>query len=179
MNVAHTTSQDRIVILALDGQRYALPLSAVERVIRAVAVTPVPETPAFVFGVVNMAGKMVPVVSLRACFGLPGRPIRPEDQFVIARTSRLTLALVVDEVQGLSAVDAAQTVAVEDALPGGERGVRGLAKLDGGIIQICDMDRLIGQEDQDRLLDCEGVMEGGRPRPPESGDGGPSPSRNE
>ena len=140
-----------LVLFRLDDQRYALFLTAVERVIRAVAVTPVPETPAFVLGLVNLTGQLLPVFSLRRCLGLPDRPIRPADQFVILRTSRLTLAIMVDEVQGLSVVNAAQTVAVEDALPGGECRVHGLAKIDGDIILIYDLETLISQEDQERI----------------------------
>jgi purine-binding chemotaxis protein CheW len=100
-----------LVFFRLGEQRYALRLDAVDRVIRAVAVTPVPETPAFVLGLVNLAGQLLPVFSLRRCLGLPDRPIRPEDQFVIARTSRLTVAMVVDEMQGVRTLDVAETVA--------------------------------------------------------------------
>ncbi len=147
----HTTDRNQIVVFMLDGQRYALRLDAVERIIRAVAVTPVPKTPAFVLGLANMAGQLLPVLSLRRCLGLPDRPIRPEDQFVIVRTSRLTLALMVDDVQGLNAVSATQTVAVEDALPEGECQVQGLVKIDGDIILVCDMEKLIRPEDRNRI----------------------------
>ena len=136
-----------LVLFRIEGQRHALPLSAVERVIRAVAVTPAPEEPAFVLGLMNMAGRVLPVVSLRACLGLPNRPIRPEDQFVIARTSRLTMGLVVDEVLGLNTGDVAHTVAVKDTLPGGACHVHGLVKIDGDIVLICDLETLIRQDD--------------------------------
>jgi purine-binding chemotaxis protein CheW len=106
-----------LVVFTLDGQRYALRLGAVERVICAVAVTPVPETTAFVLGLVNLAGQLITVVSLRRRLGLPDRPVRPEDLFVLVRALGLTLAMVVDEVQDLRVVAAAQTVAVEAALP--------------------------------------------------------------
>ena len=49
-------SDTQVVIFLLDEQRYAVPMDSVERVIRAVAVTPVPETPEFVLGLINMAG---------------------------------------------------------------------------------------------------------------------------
>lgn len=108
-----------LVLFRLDDQRYTMFLDAVERVVRAVAVTPVPEAPAFLLGLMNMAGQLLSVVSLRACLGLPDHPIRPEDQFVLARTSRLTMALAVDEVQGLSALDVRRTITPADVLPEG------------------------------------------------------------
>ena len=143
----------------LDDQRYALRLDAVERVIRAVAATQVPETPAFVLGLVNLAGQLLPVVSLRRCLGLPDRPIRPEDQFVIARTSRLAMALVVDEVQGLSVDDAIRSVAPADVLPQGEWRVQSLVKIDGDIILIYDLDKLFSHEDQERIFQVKAEAE--------------------
>lgn len=141
-----------LVLFRLDDQRYALFLNAVERVVRAVAVTPVPEAPAFLLGLMNMAGQLLSIVSLRACLGLPDRPIRPEDQFVLARKSRLTIALVVDEVQGLSALDVSRTVAPADVLPEGEWRVQSLVKIAGDIILIYDLDKLISHKDQERIL---------------------------
>jgi purine-binding chemotaxis protein CheW len=159
INGLHKTGQNRIVIFTLDGQRYALGLNAVERVIRAAAVTPVPETPPFVLGLVNMAGQLLPVFSLRRCLGLLDRPIRPQDQFVIVRTSRLTLALVVDEVQELSVLEDAQKVAPGDVLPEGEFRVEGLVKINGDIILIYDLEKLFSPEDRERILEAKAEVE--------------------
>jgi purine-binding chemotaxis protein CheW len=152
-------NRQMLVLLRLEGQRYALRLEAVDRVIRAVAVTPVPETMGFVLGLVNLAGQLLPVISLRACLGMPDRPIRPEDQFVIAGTSRLTLALVVDEVEGLSWIDGALTVAVENALPGEKSRIDRLAKIDGDIIPIYDLEHLFSHEDQERILQVKAAAD--------------------
>jgi purine-binding chemotaxis protein CheW len=153
------TGQNQIVLFTLDGQRYALRLDAVERVIRAAAVTPVPQTPAFVLGLINLAGRLLPVVSLRRCLGWPDRPLRPADQFLIVRTPRFPLALLVDQVQGLSVLAAAQTVAVDEALPAGACRVEGLAKIDGEIILLYDVERLVSQQDGERILQATAVAE--------------------
>ena len=150
--MSESANSQSLVLFRMEGQRYALRLDAVERVIRAVAVTPVPEAPPCVLGLINIAGRLQAAVSLRACLGLPDRPIRPEDQLVLARTSRLPIALVVDEAEGLSEVDVGRTVAVGDALPGGECRVDGLVKIDGDIILIYDLERLLEPEDQDRIV---------------------------
>jgi purine-binding chemotaxis protein CheW len=140
-----------VILVRLDGQRYALPLDSVIRVLRAVAVTPVPELPPFVLGLINLAGRLVTVVSLRCCLGGPGRGVRPEDQLVVVKTPRLTLAVVVDEVQELTTLDESQTVAVGPALR--EEGCRahGLVKLHGEIILIYELDQLISQAEQEHI----------------------------
>jgi purine-binding chemotaxis protein CheW len=154
-----TAANTALVLFRIEGQRYALRLGAVDRVIRAVAVTPVPEMPAFVLGVINLAGQILPVFSLRRCLGLPDRALRPADQFVIARTSRLAVAVVVDEVLGVDGIKVTQTVAVEDALPPGEYRVQGMVKLDGDIILIYDLEQLLSREDQGRILRVQEMAE--------------------
>lgn len=145
-------SSDQVVVFELDGQRYALRLHEVERVIRAVAVTPVPETSSFILGLINLAGRLLPVVSLRCGLGLPDRPVRPDDQFVITRTSRLTLALVVDQVEALRPLLIGQAVTPADVLPGQGCRVQTLLKLDGDIILIYDVEQFFDRAEQERLL---------------------------
>ena len=148
-----------LVVCRLGGQRYALDLDTVVRIIRAAAPTPVPGTPGFVLGLVNMAGQLVPVISLRRCLGLPECSIKPEDHFVIVRTTRFNLALVVDEVERLSVVDAAQTVAVEGSLLGEDCRVQGLVKINGDIILIYDLETLLSPADSDRILQAKAIAE--------------------
>ena len=95
------TDSSQLVVFVLDDQRYALPLSAVDRVVRAVEVTRLPETPPIVIGVINIQGRVVPVVDLRRRFHLEERAIDPEDHLVVARSSTGAVALPVDEAEGL------------------------------------------------------------------------------
>jgi purine-binding chemotaxis protein CheW len=96
---------NHLLVLTLDEQRYALPLSAVERVVRAVAVTPLPQAPEIVLGVVNVHGQLVPVVNLRKWFHLPQRDIELSDRFIIARTRRQPVIVIADAVTGVQESD--------------------------------------------------------------------------
>ena len=78
---------DRLVVFTLDDQRYGLPLSAVERVVPMVDITPLPKAPDIVLGVVDVQGRVIPVVNLRRRLRLPERDIALTDQLVIARTA--------------------------------------------------------------------------------------------
>ena len=61
----------RLLAFLLGEQRYALHLSAVERVIPTVETTPLPEGPEVLWGVVNLRGRIVPVMDIRRRFRLP------------------------------------------------------------------------------------------------------------
>jgi purine-binding chemotaxis protein CheW len=98
MNNSWQSDQKQIVVFALEEPRYALPLLTVERIIRAVEITPLPKAPEIVLGVINVQGQILPVIDIRKCFRLPTREIQLEDQFIIARTPKRLVVLTVDSV---------------------------------------------------------------------------------
>jgi purine-binding chemotaxis protein CheW len=135
------------VVFCLDADRYALPLTSVERVVRAAHVTPLPQAPSAVLGLLDVQGNILPVFNVRRRFGLPERSIDPADQFVIARTRSRTVVLVVDSAQGVierDAVDAA-TIAPDAAH------IRGVIALEDGLVLIHDLDQFISQEQASAL----------------------------
>ncbi len=73
-----------IICFSLDSQRFGLRLAAVDRVVHAVQVTPLPQAPHTVLGVINLQGQIIPVMNLRQRFDLPGRDIELTDQFIVA-----------------------------------------------------------------------------------------------
>lgn len=145
------THSTQLVVFSLDEQRYALHLAAVERVVRAVEVTPLPKAPAIVLGVINVQGGIIPVVNLRQRFRLPEREIDLRDQFIIAHTSKRPVALAADAVAGVVELPEHKTMAGEKILPGLEY-VEGVARLEGDLILIHDLDTFLSLE-EDRELD--------------------------
>lgn len=86
------------VVFRLDLHHYALPLTQVARAVRMVAVTPVPDEPPWILGVINMAGQVLPVIDLRQRFAYPPRPPTLTHRLLIVHTTSQNLALMVDDV---------------------------------------------------------------------------------
>jgi purine-binding chemotaxis protein CheW len=140
------------VVFTLDRERYALPVRSVQRIARMVEVTPLPKAPEIVLGVVNLQGRIIPVMNLRRRFGLPERETSLSDQLVFAHTSTRDVALVVDSVTGVIERPANQITEVEKIVPGTEY-VEGVAELDDGILLIHDLDGLLSLDEESRLAD--------------------------
>lgn len=102
---------------------------------RAVAVTPVPNVPAPILGMVNVGGSIMPVVSLRKLYGLPERELDVNDQFIIVRSEQSLSALVVDEVSGVASCRQHQIVGADTIVPGLD-GLRVIVESDGEIIVL-------------------------------------------
>ena len=139
-----------LVVFSLEGGRYALSLSAVQGAVRAVEDTPLPKAPAIVLGVINVHGQIVPVLNIRRRFGLPEREIALSDHFLLARTSRRPVALAVDNVTGVLTRPIEAIIAAETILPEMEY-VRGVVKLEDGLIFIHDLDTFLSLEEESAL----------------------------
>jgi purine-binding chemotaxis protein CheW len=144
-----------LIVFELESARYALPISVVERVVRAVEVTPLPRAPEVVRGVIDLAGRVIPVVDARRRLRLPTREVRPADQMIIARTSRRSMALLVDRVEGVIECEAGDLVAASEIAPGLDF-VAGVLKLPDGPALIHDLDRFLSLEEEAAL---EGALE--------------------
>lgn len=138
------------MVFALDDRRYGLSLSVVERVVRMVDVTPLPQAPEIVLGVVNVQGRVVPVLNLRRRFRLPERDVALTDQLVIARTAVRPVALAADAVAGVLEYSAQQAVTARDIVPGIEY-VEGVVKLADGLVLIHDLDKFLSLEEETAL----------------------------
>lgn len=150
---------DEYVVLCFDALRIALPLSGVERVIRAVYVTPLPGAPAIVSGVANVQGRVIPVVDMRRRFRLPQRQMALADRIVIAHTAQRPVALVADSVSGVLEHAGPDRVDAETFLPGLEY-VEGVVKLDDGLILIHDLDWFLSLDEAETLDQVMASAEG-------------------
>jgi len=141
----------QLVVFLIDGQRYALPLTSVTHIVSAAAVTPLPNAPAMVFGALNLHGNVIAVLDVRQRFQLPQREIGLTDQFLIAQTQGRSVALVVDEAQGLVEREASDVINAHLITPGLDP-FQGVLKLDDGLVLIHDLEKFLSL-DQARLLD--------------------------
>jgi purine-binding chemotaxis protein CheW len=122
------------------------------RAVRAVAATPLPLAPAIVLGVVNVQGRIVPVVNLRRRLGLAERALALDDQLLIAHSATRMLAMIVDAVTGVIECEAKDFVAV-DTIVGGTRLLQGIVKAPDGMVLIHDLDSFLSL-DEERELDA-------------------------
>lgn len=141
---------DQLVVFTLGENRYGLPLASVERAARMVEITPLPKVPDIVLGVINVHGRLVPVVNLRRRFRLPERDIALTDQIIVAHTKHRPVALVADAVLGVLTCSQEQVVGAEQILPTVDY-VEGVVKLDDGMVLIHDLDRFLSLDEETAL----------------------------
>ncbi|MGH9789369.1 MAG: chemotaxis protein CheW [Candidatus Acidiferrales bacterium] len=140
----------QLVVFALDGQRYGLYLSNVERVVAAVEITPLTKAPEIVLGIIDVHGQILPVLNLRKRLGLAEREIALADQLIVAHTGKRPVALAADRVMGLAELPAEEVVAAETILSGVQY-VEGVARLSDGMILIHDLGKFLSLDEEAAL----------------------------
>ncbi|MBU0474489.1 MAG: chemotaxis protein CheW [Bacteroidetes bacterium] len=139
-----------ILVFSLDEPHYALYLSEIERVIRSVEIIPLPKAPDVVSGVINFHGEIIPVVDIRNRFRLPSRDINLDDRFIIARTSKRLVVIIVDSVDGVFELDSNQIVDAGVTFPYTEY-LSGIAKIENVIVLINDLENFLSLDEHKKL----------------------------
>jgi purine-binding chemotaxis protein CheW len=148
----------QVLTFQLDVQEYALNIADVVQVVRMVAITKTPNAPAVVAGVVNMRGRVIPVVNLRRRFSMPDKVYGVNDQLLITRVDRnhgdgngRILALIVDTVKEVLTIPAADLD--ELAANGGRTAayLSAIGKLNDRLLLILDPETLFTAAEEQQL----------------------------
>ncbi|WP_035056141.1 chemotaxis protein CheW [Andreprevotia chitinilytica] len=140
-----------LLVFLLEQQRYALSLPVVERVLHALAVTPLPGAPAAVQGVVNVHGQVASVFDIRSRFGLQTRPPRLGDQLILARAALRLVALGVDAVEGVVDFPDSAIADPTEVLLHNSAFIKGVVRLPDGLLLIHDLDAFLAPDEAQAL----------------------------
>ena len=163
MNTSRDTSQANVpasrsasaerarwVLFRVAAERFALPLDAVVRVVRAAEITPLPHAPAAVLGALDVAGEVLPVFDLRRHFGMPARDLHPDQQFLVAETRERRVVLVVDVA--LDVLERSPRERLNTARIAPDSPLAGVLTSEDGLVLIHDLEKLLTTEET-RALD--------------------------
>jgi len=146
---------NQLVVFTLDAQRYALPLASVQQVVRVAEITPLPKAPEVVLGVIDLKGKIIPVMSMRKRFGLSEPETNLSDQIIMADTPTRSIGLVVTSVNGVVERTAEEVADAEKIVPGAQY-VEGMTRLEDGILFIHNLDGFLSKKEDQQI---EGLLD--------------------
>jgi len=148
-----STSQfaGKYLTVALDNESYGLAVLKVREIIRMQKITPVPQMPEFVKGVINLRGRVVPIVDLRIKFGLKAtfadRTCIVVVQVKLPSSVTVHMGLIVDSVEEVVTLTSSEIEPTPDFGTRIETGyILGMAKVKGGVKTLLDIDRVVTPE---------------------------------
>ncbi|UCD35434.1 MAG: chemotaxis protein CheW [Nitrospiraceae bacterium] len=135
----------QFVTFTLNNEHYAVDILNVQEINRITEITRVPNSPDYVEGVINLRGKVIPVINLRRKFHLADRETDETSRIIIMEIGGITNGLIVDSVSEVLRVPSSviePPPAVSSDM--GSKFIKGIAKLEDRLIILLDIDKLVG-----------------------------------
>ncbi len=153
-----TQNTGKYLTVVLDNESYGIAVLKVREIIRMQKITPVPQMPEFVKGVINLRGRVIPIIDLRVKFGLQAifaeRTCIVVVQVKVSATQNVQMGLIVDSVEEVV------NLAANEIEPTPDFGTRidtsyilGMAKIKGTVKTLLDIDRVVAPETVKEIAD--------------------------
>jgi purine-binding chemotaxis protein CheW len=146
-----SSGAEQFLTFVLGGEEYGVTILQVQGIQGWDRVTPIPNTPEYILGVINLRGAIVPIVDLRRRFGMPAAEFGPTTVVIVVRVTQenrneRTLGLVVDAVSEVCSVGADSRKPAPDFGSGIKTDfVKGLATVENRMVILLDIDRLVSE----------------------------------
>ena len=146
--------EHQLVVFTLKDESYGVDISSVREIIRMLDVTRVPRTPEFVEGVINLRGKIIPVVDLRKRFGFAPGDDSAETRIVVVDTGGQDVGMIVDAVTEVLRIAGDSIDPPSSVVTGANADyLRGIAKVGERLVILLDLDRVLSLREQEVLAD--------------------------
>lgn len=144
----------QIVGFWLGDEEYGVDIQKVNEINRIVEITRVPRSPDFVEGVINLRGRVVPVIQLRKRFGLEERAFDKDTRIVVMDILGRTIGVIVDSVTEVLRIPSGCIDPPPSMIAGLESEyVKGIGKLEDRLLMLLDFDKVISSEEVQALND--------------------------
>ena len=143
----------QLVTFRIGEEEFGVDILRVQEIIRIMEITRVPKSPDFVEGVINLRGKVIPIIDLRKRFGLEVKEYVKHTRIIVIEISNMIVGFVVDAVSEVLRVPADTVEPPPPAVMGGidSEYISGVGKLEDRLLILLDLDKLLSQEEQAEL----------------------------
>lgn len=133
----------QLVIFRLAKEEYGLPITKVQEINRMVPVTKLPKTPSFMEGIINLRGRIIPVIDLRKRFDLAAQDYNEETRILIVEVSGQTVGIVVDAVAEVIRLNKSQVEPPPQKCVLESEHIDGVGKYNDRLIILLNIDNIL------------------------------------
>ncbi len=135
------------IVFKVAGAEYVIPADLVLQMESYTGATPVPGSPPYVAGIVQIRGKVIPVVDLRKRFGLPAIESSLDSRIVVGRSNDRSVGLLVDSAREVLKILASEVSPPPTLVTDHSEGfVKGVARPGKRLLMLIDFEKVIGEE---------------------------------
>ncbi len=150
-DIDEDTQKDKFLVFHVAGENYGIEIRYVEDIILMQKITVVPNTPSFIKGVINLRGKVIPVIDVRDRFGQKPKEYDDQTCIVVVLVNEVSVGLIVDAVTEVAVIPENQIDPAPKSRSGSGRNyIRGMGKIDKSVYILLDVQRVLDYEKPER-----------------------------
>lgn len=149
------TQKDKFLIFMLDSEHYAIEIRYVTEIIGMQVITEVPEMPDYIKGIINLRGKIIPVMDVRLRFRKVPMAYNDRTCVIVIDIDDISIGLIVDRVSEVLSIPEQEIVPPPGVKEGGSRFIKGVGKAGNEVKLILNCDKLLGKEEAESLSNIQ------------------------
>jgi purine-binding chemotaxis protein CheW len=154
-DIEEDTQKGKYLTFVLDNESYGIGINNITEIIGIQPITLIPELPDYIKGIINLRGKIIPVMDVRLRFKKPPREYNDRTCIIVVDINDLSIGLIVDSVSEVLRILDQDIVPPPNLNKISNKYIRGIGKIDKEVKLILDCDKLINDNDTDVLNNIE------------------------
>lgn len=143
----------QLVSFNIGQEEFGLDIQRIQEINRMVDITHVPNSPEFVSGVINLRGKVIPIIDLRKRFGFPQKEYDRNTRIIVVELGEAVIGFIVDAVQEVIRIPKNITEPPPPIVAGiGSEDITAVAKLENRLLILLDPDRILLEKEKQELV---------------------------
>jgi len=146
-------TEEQLVVFNLAGETYGVDITVVQEIIRMQAITKVPRTPNFVEGVINLRGRIVPVIDLHKRFNLGKAEETQHSRIIVVEVAGVTVGMIVDSVSEVLRLPSSNIEPPPPVISGSidSAYLRAVGKWQDQLIILLDLEKVLYEKEKKEL----------------------------
>jgi purine-binding chemotaxis protein CheW len=142
----------QLVTFSISEEEFGVDILKVQEIIRTMEISKVPRAPDFVEGVINLRGKVIPIIDLRRRFGLAHKKHDKNTRIIVIEMTDVIVGFVVDAVSEVLRIPASTVEPPPPVVAGMDSEyISGVGKLESSLLSLLDLDKLLSRDDMAAL----------------------------
>lgn len=149
------TQKDKYLTFILGNENYGIEVRYVTEIIGIQPVAEIPELPEYIKGIINLRGKIIPVMDVRLRFRKPFREYNDRTCIIVINIEEISIGLIVDSVSEVLTISCEEIVAPPELNKDGSKYIKGIGKVGNEVKLILECEKLLNQDEAENLLNIQ------------------------
>ncbi len=151
-NFEEDTQKNQFLTFIVGEETYGIEIAYVTEIINIQKITPVPQMPQYVMGIINLRGRIIPVMDVRVRFNMETVEYNERTCIIVVDMDKISVGLIVDGVSEVISIAETEIVPPPEFTKKSNHYIKGIGKVAEGVRLILDCNKLLSDEEQEAAL---------------------------